>query len=182
MGYLLDIDIWQSGATRTMQDGIVVKGLAPEPLDPLRYHVNPQCDLNELEKGMPWRAVQDEFSKFCWIDHEGRVYQGANARMVFIASMMHAHMQKPILSEKPHVTCPDDTVDNDHRKEVVHHEEVPGEAKLNKQSGDKKTTFTIQATSMHSCDNQDCGCEYWVRVREVYKEIESLFLARYGDH
>ena len=62
MGYLLDIDIWQSGTTRIMQDGIVVKGLAPKPLDPLRYHVNPRCDLHELEKGMPWRAVQDEFT------------------------------------------------------------------------------------------------------------------------
>ena len=39
VGYLLDIDIWQSGATRIMQNGIVVKGLAPKPLDPLRYHV-----------------------------------------------------------------------------------------------------------------------------------------------
>ena len=34
VGYLLDIDIWQSGATRIMQDGSVVKGLAPKPLDP----------------------------------------------------------------------------------------------------------------------------------------------------
>ena len=29
VGYLLDIDIWQSGTTRIMQDGVVVKGLAP---------------------------------------------------------------------------------------------------------------------------------------------------------
>ena len=35
----------------------------------------------------------------------------ASVRMVFIASMMHAHMQKPILSEKPDVTCPDDVAD-----------------------------------------------------------------------
>ena len=76
VGYLLDIDIWQSGTTRIMQDGMVVKGLAPKPLDPLRYHVNPWCDLNELEKVMPWRIVQDEFGKFCWMDHKGRVYQG----------------------------------------------------------------------------------------------------------
>ena len=32
VGYLLDTDIWQSGTTRIMQDGIVVKGLAPKPL------------------------------------------------------------------------------------------------------------------------------------------------------
>ena len=42
VGYRLDIDIWQSGTSRIMQDGIVVKGLAPKPLDPLRYHINPR--------------------------------------------------------------------------------------------------------------------------------------------
>ena len=59
-----------------MQDGLVVKGLSPKPLDPLRYHVNPRSDLTELEKGMPWTTVQDEFGKYRWIDHEGRMYQG----------------------------------------------------------------------------------------------------------
>ena len=56
--------------------------------------------------------------------HEGRMYQGtpyavepdATARTMFIASMMHAHVQKPILSERPDVTCPDDTADNDRQK------------------------------------------------------------------
>ena len=152
-GYLLDIDIWRSGVARIMQDGIVVKGLAPKTLDPLRYHVNPRCDLNDLEKGMPWRTVQDEFGKFSWIDHEGRMYQGtpyaiepdASARTVFIASMMHAYMQKPTLSKKPDMTCPDDEVDTDRRQEVVHHEEVPGEPKLKRRPNDKKQTFTIKA-------------------------------------
>ena len=72
---------------------------------------------------MPWRAFQDEFGKFCWIDHEGRIYQGtpyavepgASARMVFLASMMHAQMQKPSC-EQPDATCPDDAVDTDHRQ------------------------------------------------------------------
>ena len=36
-----------------MQDGVVVKGLAPKRLDPARYHLSPSTDLNELEKGMP---------------------------------------------------------------------------------------------------------------------------------
>ena len=53
VGYLLDIDIWQSGTARIMQDGVVIKGLAPRRLDPCRYHLNPGTDLNELEKGMP---------------------------------------------------------------------------------------------------------------------------------
>ena len=57
----------------------------------------------------------------------------ASARIVFIASVMHAHMQKPILSEKPDVTCPEDFMDTNCRKKVVHHEEVARESKLKKQ-------------------------------------------------
>ena len=59
-----------------MQDGVVVKGLAPKCLDPASYHLNPSTDLNELDKGMPWRTIQDEFAKFKWVDHAGRIYQG----------------------------------------------------------------------------------------------------------
>ena len=33
VGYLLDIDIWQRGTTRIMQDGVAVKGLAPRRLE-----------------------------------------------------------------------------------------------------------------------------------------------------
>ena len=93
IGYLLDIDIWQSGTTRIVQDGVVVKGLSPKPLNPLRYRVNPKSDLTDLEKGMPWRTAQDEFGKYRWIDHQGRVSQSTahavepdpTARPVFIA-------------------------------------------------------------------------------------------------
>ena len=42
VGYLLDIDVWQSGATRIMQGGAVVKGLSPKALDPIRHHINPR--------------------------------------------------------------------------------------------------------------------------------------------
>ena len=63
VAYLLGIKIWQSGTTRIMQDGIVVKDLAPKRLDPARYHLNPSTDLNELKKGMPWRTIQDKFGK-----------------------------------------------------------------------------------------------------------------------
>ena len=115
-----------------MQDGIVIKGLAPKQLDPLRYHINPRTDLSKLEQGIAWRTIKDEFGKFKWIDHEGRVYQStpcavepdAAAKTVFIASMMHAQMQCPVLNEKPNVTCPSDVQDNERRKEVAHHEEV----------------------------------------------------------
>ena len=77
VGYLpesLDIDIWRSGTARIMQDGVVIKGFAPRRLDPARYHLNPYTDLNELEKGMPWRTIQDEFGKFKWVDHAGSIY------------------------------------------------------------------------------------------------------------
>ena len=125
-----------------MQDGIVVKGSSPKPSDPLRYHVNPRSDLTKLEKGMPWRIVQDEFGKNRWIDHEGRMYQGTSysvepdpiARAVFIASMSHARLSKYNVSVEPYVTCPSDVLD--HAKsdevpphEVVHREEIPGQSR-----------------------------------------------------
>ena len=116
VGYLLDIDIWQSGTTRIMQDGIVVKGLAPKRLDPARYHLNPRTDLNNLEKGMPWRTIQDEFGKFKWVDHAGRVYQGtpysvepdATAKHIFVANVMRTSMRSPMLSDTADVACPSD--------------------------------------------------------------------------
>ena len=54
IGCLLDIDIWQSGTTRIMLDGIVAKGLAPKPLDLARHHINPNCEFCDLEQSMPW--------------------------------------------------------------------------------------------------------------------------------
>ena len=99
----LDIDVWQSGTTCILQDGIVVKGLSPKPLDPLRYHVNSRSELTDPENGMPCRTIQDEFGKYRLIDHEGGMYNGtpysvepdATARTVLIANMMHAHLRKP---------------------------------------------------------------------------------------
>ena len=92
------------------------------------------------------------------IDHEGRVYQGppfaikpdATAKTAFIASMMHAHVQHPVLNEKPDVTRPSDVQDNERRKEVVHHKEVLGysKSKKKKNSSDKKSNFTIKAKSI----------------------------------
>ena len=76
VGYLLDIDIWQSGNTRIMQDGVVIKGLAPRRLDPCRYQLTAGPTLDDLEKNMPWRTIQDEFGKFKWLDHTGKIYQG----------------------------------------------------------------------------------------------------------
>ena len=60
VGYLLDVDIWQSGTTRVMQDGVVIKGLAPKRLDPGRYQLTAGPALDDLEKNMPWRSIKDE--------------------------------------------------------------------------------------------------------------------------
>ena len=105
VGYLLVFDIWQSGATRIMQDGVVIKGLAPRHLDPSRYHLNPSTALDEIEKGMPWRSIQDEFGKLKWIDHSGRVCHGTpfsvepdiTSKHVFVASMMHTSSRSPVM-------------------------------------------------------------------------------------
>ena len=67
VGYLLDIDIWQSGTTRIMQDGVVIKGLAPRRLDAARYHLNPSTDLDELEKGMPWQTIHGSIMQVAYI-------------------------------------------------------------------------------------------------------------------
>ena len=97
VGYLLDIDIWQSGATRIVQDGAVIKGLAPERLDPSRYQLTASPTLEDSDANMPWRSIQDELGKFKWLDHKGKIYQGTpysvepdvNSKQMFAASMMH---------------------------------------------------------------------------------------------
>ena len=152
IGYFLDIDVWQSGTTRIMQDGIMVKGLGPMLLNPCKYHINPRTDLEKLEKGLLWRTIKDQFGKFKWIDHEGRVHQGipyavepdAAAKTLFIASMMHAQMHSPEPQDEPDVMCPSDVQDSERRNEVVHHEEIPGHSKSKKKNlSDKKSNFTI---------------------------------------
>ena len=187
VGYLLDIDVWQSGTTRIMQDGIVVKGLAPKRLDPARYHLNPSTDLNELEKGMPWRTIQDEFGKFKWVDHAGRIYQGtpfsiepdATSKHIFVASMMHTSMRSPLLRDTPDVTCPSDFPDSDRRKEVVHHEQIPDQdmSKLKKNAADKKSNFVIKAKSIPVTPKAVASSQGAMRERwlvSIYKEIENF--------
>ena len=188
VGYLLDIDIWQSGTTRIMQDGVVIKGLAPRRLDPCRYHLNPGTDLNELEKGMPWRSVQDEFGKFKWIDHAGRIYQGTpfsvepdiTSKHVFIASMMHTSSRSPVLHDTPDVTCPSDFPDSEKRKEVVHHEQIPDYdvSKHRRQhANDKKSNVVIKAKSIPVTPKSVASSQGAMRERwlvSIYKEIENF--------
>ena len=187
VGYFPDIDVWQSGTTRIMQDGNVVKGLAPKLLDPSRYHLNPRTDLNELEKGMPWRTIKDEFGKFKWIGHEDRAYQGnpysvepdATTKQIFVASMMHASAGTPTLSDTPDVTCPSDLPASECRKEVVHHEQIPDQpkSKQKKNASDKKSNFTIKAKSIPMTPKTVASSQGAMRERwlvSIYKEIESF--------
>ena len=187
VGYLLDIDVWQSGTTRIMQDGIVVKGLAPKLLNLSRYDLNPRTDLNELEKGMPWRTIKDEFGKFKWIDHEDRTYQGnpysvepdATAKHIFVASMMHTSMRSPTLSDTPDVTCPSDFPDSERRKEVVHHEQIPDQpvSTQKKDASDKKSSFTIKAKNIPVTPRAVASSEGAMRERwlvSIYKEMENF--------
>ena len=81
---------------------------------------------------MPWRTFQDDFGKFKWVDHAGRIYHGTpfsvepdvTSKHILIASMMHASLCPPVLKDKPDMTCPSDFPDTEKRKEVVHHEQI----------------------------------------------------------
>ena len=188
VGYLLDIDIWQSGTTRIMQNGIVFKGLAPRRLDPCRYHLNPGNELDELEKGMPRRSIQDEFGKFKWIDHAGRIYQGTpfsvepdiTSKHVFIASMMHTSSRHPVLRDTPDVTCPSDCPDSEKRKEVVHHNQIPDydvSKRRRQQANDKKSNVVIKAKSIPVTPKSVASSQGAMRERwlvSIYKEIENF--------
>ena len=177
VGILLDIDIWQSGTTRVMQDGVVVKGLAPKRLDPARCHINPSTDLNELEKGMPWRSIQDEFGKFKWIDPSGRIYQGTpfsvepdiTANHVFIASTMHTSMRSQMLRDQPDATCPSDFPDSDKRKEVVHHEQIPDYdvKKHKRQHANDKKSNVVNQSQEYSSDTEVRGLIYGLDAGEM---------------
>ena len=52
------------------------KVLAPRRLDPCRYQLTAGPTLDDLEKNMPWRSIQDEFGKFKWLDHTGKNLSG----------------------------------------------------------------------------------------------------------
>ena len=139
---------------------------------------------------MPARTITDECGKFKWIDHEGRVYQStpfavepdATAKTVFIANMMHAHLQHPVLSEKTDVTCPADVQDNERRKEVVHHEEVPGCSKPKKSTPlTKKSNFTTKAKSIPATPKTVAASTGSTKNSYCLSIKRSRSFAEYGD-
>ena len=187
VGYLLDIDIWQSGTThhaRWCGD----QGTRTSTSRALQVPLASSTDLSELEKGMPWRSVQDEFGKFKWIDHAGWVYQGTpfsvepdiTSKHVFVASMMHASSRPPVLRDTPDVTCPTDYPDSEKRTEVVLREQIPdGDvSKRRKQhANDKKSNVVIKAKSIpvtpkSVASSQGAMTERW--LVSIYKEIENF--------
>ena len=103
---------------------------------------------------MPCRTIQDEFGKFKWVDHTGRIYQGTpfsvepdvTSKHIFVASMMHTSMRSPVLRDKPDVTCPSDFPDSERRKEVVHHEQIPDQdaSKSRKNTPGKKSNVVVR--------------------------------------
>ena len=113
-----------------MQDGVVIKGLAPKRLDPRRYQLTAGPALDELEKNMPWRSIQDELGKFKWLDHTGKIYQGTpfsvepdiTSKQMFVASMMHSSSHSPALRDTPDVTCPSNAPTDQKRREIVQYD------------------------------------------------------------
>ena len=188
VGYLLDIDIWQSGTTRIMQDGVVIKGLAPRRLDPCRYQLTSGPTLDDLEKNMPWRSIQDEFGKFKWLDHTGKIYQGTpfsvepdiTSKQVFVASMMHSSSHPLVLMDTPDVTCPSDAPIDKKRKEVVQYEqpcESDDKKSRKSSSGDRKPDIVIKAKSIPVSPKTVASSHGAMRERwlvSIYKEIENF--------
>ena len=164
-----------------------MKGLAPKPLDPLRYHVNPRIDLNELEMGMPWRNTQDELASTNELimntERIKALHMLPNQMLLRKqCSLPVWRMQHPVLSEKPDVTCPSDVQDSERRTEVVQHEEVPGHPQSKKKnSGDKKSSLTIKAKSIPVTPKTVAASTGSVREKwllSIHKEIENFLQSR----
>ena len=86
-------------------------------------------------------------------------------------------MHPPVLHDKPDVTCPSDVQQVERRKEVAHHEEIPGQSKSNKNSYDKKSNFTIKAKSIPVTPKAvaaSTGSMKEKRLPSIYKEIENF--------
>ena len=136
---------------------------------------------------MLWRTTQDEFGKFKWVDHAGRIYQGTpfsiepgiTSKHIFVASVTHTSMRSPVLRDKPDVTCPSDFPDSERRKEVVHHERIPDQdmCKLRQNAADNKSNVLIKAKSIPITPKAVASSQGVMRERwlvSIYKEIENF--------
>ena len=188
VGHLLDIDIWQSGTTRILQDGVVIKGLAPKRLDPGRYQLTAGPSFEDSDANMPWRSIQDELGKFKWVDYKGKIYQGTpysvepdvTSKQLFVTSMMHTSRQSPVLRDVPDVTCPSDVPPEQKRRDVVQFDH-PAESSDRKPKrthlSDGKSNVVIKAKSIPVspktvASSQGAMRERW--LQSIYKEIENF--------
>ena len=188
VGYLLDIDIWQSGSTRILQDGVVIKGLAPRRLDPSRYQLTASPSRDTPETNMPWRSIRDELGKFKWLDHQGKIYSGipysvepdVSSKQMFVASMMHASSQSPVLKDVPDVTCPSDLPTAQKRREVVQfdHPTTSIDRRPERtQPNDGKSNIVIKAKSIPVSPKTVASSTGAMREKwllSIYKEIENF--------
>ena len=136
VGYLLDVDIWQSGATKIMKDGLAVKGLCLNHWIQSDITFTPRVTWWISRKGCPSDQSKMNLANtdaFFW----SRMCHGTpcsiepdpTEKTLFVFSMMHANTVKPA-SNMLDVTCPQDVVDSDRHDEVVHREEIPGSLTL----------------------------------------------------
>ena len=113
------------------------------------------------------RTIQDEFGKFKWITPYA-VEPDATARTVFIASMMHAtHAASSVEREDQMSRVLPTYKDNERRKEVVHHEEVPGHPKPKKKNSSDKIVELRHQSQEYSWNSKDSGCVDWVSEGEM---------------
>ena len=166
----------------------MIKGLAPKRLDPSRYQLTVSPSHEEPEANMPWRSIRDELGKFKWLDHRGKIYSGipysvepdVNSKQMFVASMMHASSQAPVLNDVPDVTCPSDPPTSQKRREVVQFDQ-PAESSDRKpkriQPNDGKSNVVIKAKSIPVSPKTVASStgamrEKW--LQSIYKEIENF--------
>ena len=85
-----------------------------------------------------------------------------------------------MLRDTPDVTCPSDCPDNEKRKEVVHHDQIPDHdvsKRRRQQSNDKKSNVVIKAKSIpvtpkSVASSQGARRERW--LVSIYQEIENF--------
>ena len=171
-----------------MQDGVVIKGLAPKHLDPSRYQLTVSPSHEEPEANMPWRSIRDELGKFKWLDHRGKIYSGipysvepdVNSKQMFVVSMMHASSQAPVLKDVPDVTCPSDPPTSQKRREVVQFDQPAASSDRKPkriQPNDGKSNVVIKAKSIPVSPKTVASStgamrEKW--LQSIYKEIENF--------
>ena len=85
-----------------------------------------------------------------------------------------------MLRDTPDVTCPSDYLDNEKRKEVVHHEQMPDHVvskRKRQQTSDKKSNVVIKAKSIPVTPKSVASSQGAMRERwlvSIYKEIENF--------